>query len=146
VQLQNSCDSIYPSNRAANLWPACSKRHAAFTAVRIFYIYLALPTSLYCKEYVYISLNISDSVETVYELPLLAKNITSETFLHKSEAVWSVDWIFNIGAPTWRWLGEYVTLDKAFYNLLFRQEAVAAPFTATVSSLPHSSMIPLWEM
>jgi len=45
-----------------------------------------------------------------------------ETFLHKSGAVRKVDWIFITGAPAWRWLGEYVTLDKTFYNLLFKQE------------------------
>ena len=38
----------------------------------------------------------------------------SETFLHKSGAVRNVDWIFIIGAPVWRWLGEYVTLDRTF--------------------------------
>jgi len=42
-------------------------------------------------------------------------------------AVWSVEWIFNIGSPLWRWLGEYVTLGKTFYSLLLKQEAVAAP-------------------
>jgi len=42
------------------------------------------------------------------ELPLLPNKIASETFLHKSGAVRSVDWIFSNGAPAWRWLGEYV--------------------------------------
>jgi hypothetical protein len=38
----------------------------------------------------------SDCIEIVYELPLLPDrpNTSSETFLHKSEAVGSVDWIF----------------------------------------------------
>jgi len=40
--------------------------------------------------------HIPDSVETVHRLPLLPNNTTSEAFLHKSEAVWSVDWIFII--------------------------------------------------
>jgi hypothetical protein len=31
------------------------------------------------------------------------------------------------GVRAWRRLVESVTLDKAFYNLLFEQEAVAAP-------------------
>jgi len=30
-------------------------------------------------------------------------------------AVRSVDWIFIVGAPVWRWLGQNVTLDRAFY-------------------------------
>ena len=39
--------------------------------------------------------------------------------LHKSGAVRSVDWIFIIGAPVWRWLGQYATLDRPFYSLPF---------------------------
>jgi hypothetical protein len=38
----------------------------------------------------------------------------------------SVDWIFIIGVPAGRWLGDNVTLDKTFYNLIFNQEDVAA--------------------
>jgi hypothetical protein len=34
--------------------------------------------------------------------------------------------IFIVGVPAWRRLGEYVTLDRAFYSLLFKQEVVAA--------------------
>jgi hypothetical protein len=40
--------------------------------------------------------------------------------LYKSGAVWSVDWIFITGAPAWRWLGEYVTMDSTFYSLFFQ--------------------------
>jgi len=71
-------------------------------------------------------------VETVYELPLLQNNTRWETFLHKSGAVWSVDWTFIIRAPAWRWLGEYVTLGRTFYNLRLEQEiaAAAAPVTS----------------
>jgi hypothetical protein len=29
------------------------------------------------------------------------------------------------------WTNEYVTLDKRFYNLIFKEEVVAAPVTAT---------------
>jgi len=39
----------------------------------------------------------------------------------------SVDWVFITGAPAWSWLREYVTLDKTFYNFLFKEKAVAAP-------------------
>jgi hypothetical protein len=39
-----------------------------------------------------------------------------EIFLHKSGAVRSV------GAPAWRRLDEYVTLDKSLYGLLFKNE------------------------
>ena len=103
----------------------------------IFFIYFAQSASLYCEEYVYI--HISDCVEIVCKVPLIPNNTVGETFLHKSGAVRSVDWIFNIGAPAWRWLGECVTLDKTYYSLLFKQDVVAAaPFTFTFSSVSHS--------
>ena len=70
----------------------------------------------------------------------------SETFWHKSVAVWSVDWIFVIGAPAWPWPDQYVTLDKTFYTLLFKPEVVAAPVTSIFSSLSHSSRRPLLEI
>jgi hypothetical protein len=46
-------------------------------------------------------------------------------------AVRIVGWIFIVGAPDWRCLGKYVTLDRTFYSLLLKQEAVAAQL------LPH---------
>jgi len=67
----------------------------------------------------------------------------SETFLLKSGAVRSLDWIFITGASAWRWLGEYVALDKTFYNILFKREAVAVSVTSKFSSLSHSSRKPL---
>jgi len=66
----------------------------------IFLNFFAQSAPLYCEEYVYI--HISDCVEIVYEVPLVPNNTASETFLHKSGAVRSVDWIFIIGAPAWR--------------------------------------------
>ena len=54
-------------------------------------------------------------VRTVYELPLPPNNTASETFLHKSGAVWSVDWVFIIGALAWLWKGKYVRLDRTFF-------------------------------
>jgi len=81
----------------------------------------------------------SDCVETVHELPLLPNSSGSEAFLHKSGAVRSVDWMFIIGMPAWRWLGEYMTLDKTFHNLTCKQEAVTARVTATFSSFSHPS-------
>ena len=86
--------------------------------------------------------HISDCVHTVYELPLLPDNTVSETFLHKTGEVRRVDWTFITGPPAWRWLGEHVTLDKAFSSLLYKQEAVAAAFTYTFSFLSHSSWKP----
>jgi len=37
-----------------------------------------------CVVCVYIYIDIPDTVQTVYELPLLPNNTVSETFLHKS--------------------------------------------------------------
>jgi len=59
-------------------------------------------------------MHVRDCVVTVCELPLLPTNTAGETFLHKSGTVQSVDWIFLTGAPAWRSLDEYVTLDKTF--------------------------------
>jgi len=53
-----------------------------------------------------VHIHISDSIETVYELPLLPNNTASETFLHKSGEVRSVDWIFVIGVPAWAVTGQ----------------------------------------
>jgi len=47
----------------------------------------------------------SDCVEVISELLLLPNNMAIETFLHKSGAMRSADWMFIIGAPAWRWLG-----------------------------------------
>jgi hypothetical protein len=66
----------------------------------------------------------------MYILPLLTNSTASETFLHKSGAVRSVDWICITGAPAWRWLGEYVTLDKTSYSLLFQQEGLLTQYCA----------------
>jgi len=44
----------------------------------------------------------------------------------QSGAVRSVGWIFIVGAPDWLCFGKYVTLDRTFYSLLLKQEAVAA--------------------
>jgi len=84
------------------------------------------------KKCVYI--HIPGCVETVYELLVLPNNTARETFLHKLGAVWSVDWIFIIGALVWQWLGESVPLDRMFYNLLFKQKVVRTPVTSIFSS------------
>ena len=110
------------------------------------YLEFLLPTSVSILWRISVHIYISDCLQAVYELPLLPNNTASETFLHKSAAVRSVDWIFIIGAPVWRWLGECVTLGRKFYRLLWKQEAVAATVTATFCYLPHSSRRPLLQM
>jgi hypothetical protein len=123
------------------------KRHSLLSH---FFISFTWQASLYCEECVCICVcvctHISDCVRVVYELPLLPNNNTNETFLHKSGMLRSVYWIFVTGVPAWRWLGEYLILDKMFYNLRFKQEVVAAPVTAKFSSLLHSSRKPLLEI
>jgi hypothetical protein len=117
--------------------------HTEFIAVQVSVISFPWPAFLHFEEcvcvcvcvcvyiyiYIYIYRYIFACVETVYyELPLLLNNTASETFLHKSGAVLSVDWIFIIGTQAQRWwLGKYMILDKMFYNLLFKQEVVTAP-------------------
>ena len=51
------------------------------------------------------------------EVPLLTNNTCCKwNILHKSGAARSVDWIFIIVAPPWRWLVEYETQDEMFYH------------------------------
>jgi hypothetical protein len=103
-----------------------------------FFISFALPASPYCAECVCVYIHISDCVQTVYELPLLLNNTIVKHF-YTNLGRWEVlTGYLSLGAPAWRWLGEYVTLDRTFYSLLFKQEAVAAPVTATFTSVSHS--------
>ena len=132
----------------ANLWGAWSQRqaeryswYAAFNAVRFFLLFY--PTSFSILGRICAYAHISSYVETANNLPLLPNNTASETFLHKSGAVRSADWIFIVGAPAWRWLREYVAMEKRFYNFIFKQKAVAAPVTSTFSSLSHFSRRPI---
>ena len=49
-------------------------------------------------------------------------------------------------AVPWLWLGEYVTLDKTFHNLLYKQKVTAATVTYKCSSISHSSRRPLLDI
>ena len=92
----------YSTAGLTNVWHACpflDTRHSLLP--HFFFISFAQPSSLYCEVF-YIYIYISDCVEIVCDLPLLPKNTACETFLHKSVAVRSVDWLFIIGAPFWR--------------------------------------------
>jgi hypothetical protein len=67
-----------------------------------FLISFAQTTSRYCEKCMCVDTRISDFVRITYDLLLLPKYTARGTFLHKSGAVRSVDWIFLIGAPAWR--------------------------------------------
>jgi len=60
--------------------------HTTFTVVpfKNFFFY---PTSVFIVRSVCVYIHAFDSVEIVYELPLLPNNTATETFLHKSGAV-----------------------------------------------------------
>jgi len=91
---------------------------------------------VYVYIYIYIYIHTHTHIHTyltAYELPLLPNETVSDTLFHKSWELRSVDWIFITGAPVWRWLGDYVTLDK-----------VLQPFHTGSSSSPnycHSFLI-----
>ena len=82
----------------ANHW------HSAFTAVP-FFLFILPDQRLFIVKNMWIY-HIPDCIEMVYELPSLPNNTASETYLHKSETVRSVDWMFITGTAVWRWLGE----------------------------------------
>jgi hypothetical protein len=88
-------------------------------------------------------IHISACVDIAYELPSLPNKTASETFVHKVRAMRSVGRIYIIGAMTWRWPRE---LDKTFYNLLFKREVEATPFTSILYFLSHSSRRSLLEI
>jgi len=89
---------------------------------------------------------ISDCVDVVYELPLLSNNTASKTFLNESGGVQSVDWIFYHWRASLVVTGGICGIRQNIYNLLFKQEVVAAPVIATLSSLLHSSRRPLLDI
>jgi hypothetical protein len=109
------------------------------TATMVARTHLSVTLYLHC-------LSCTFCIETVYELGLLPYNTASETFLYNWGTMGSVDWIFVIGVPACPWLGEFITLDETFYDVLFKQEVVAAPVTSKFSSLLHSSRRPLLEI
>jgi hypothetical protein len=68
--------------------------------------YIFCPTRVSILWAMCVCIHICDCVQVVCELPVLPGKTASAIFLHKSGAVRSVDWMFIIGLPAWRWLGE----------------------------------------
>ena len=111
---------------------------AAFPAFsNIFYSFSRL-ASLYGEHYVYI--HTSDTVETVYELPLLPSNtVVKHFYTNRSGAKCWPD-IYRWGAGL-RWLGEYVTLDRTFYSLLLnrkQQQPQLLPYFVLIAFLEEA--------
>jgi hypothetical protein len=111
----NKSSVEWPITGLLKLWRACPKWHAAFSVVPIFFYFFSSATvSILWRICVYI--RISDCVQNVYELPLLPNKTANETFLHKSGAVRSVDSRLINRAAAWRWLGEYVAMEKVLQS------------------------------
>jgi len=106
-----------------------------------FCIYFAWPVAPYCDWYVYTYTCLCRNCVWITVATICEWNI-----LQTSGVMRSVDWVFTIWAPAWRWLGDYVTLDKTFYSFIFKQKAVTPPVTRTFSSLSHYPRGPLLEM
>jgi len=68
----------------------------------------------------------SDCVEIVYELSFLINSTASETFVHTSGAVRSVDWILGWGAGL-AVIGWIRDIGQNVLQSCFRHEAVAVP-------------------
>jgi len=78
-------------------------------------VYIIRPASLYYEGNICVYTHIWLHADCI-RITAATKQHCSETFLHKSGALRSVDCICIIGVPVGRWLGEYVTLDKSFTN------------------------------
>jgi hypothetical protein len=84
-----------------------------------------------------IQTHISDCVEVVNEIPLLANNMACETFLHKHRECGCWLDIYYWGASL-AVTGGIRAIGQNFYCLLFKQEVVVADVvTPTLSSLWH---------
>jgi len=105
----------------ADLW------HAAFTAVPNFFLFLLPLQRLRIMQNMCVYIHISDCVQTVHKLPLLPNNTAVKHFYTNQERCEMLTGHLSLGAPAWRWLDQCMTLDRTFYNLCFKQEAVAAP-------------------
>ena len=92
----------------------------------IFFFLFSCTTSVPILWRICLYTRISGCVESVYELPLLPNNIASVTFSDKWKQCEVFTGYLSLRAPAWRWMGEYVTLDKTLHSLLFKKEVVTA--------------------
>jgi hypothetical protein len=119
-----------PTLVLVKLWHTCSKwhvenfLHTQHSLLSQYFISFSRPASLYCEHYVHIHAYLTPyrlyMNDRCYQITLQWSTVTL------MGAVRNVGWIFIVGAPVWRWLGEYVTLGRTFYRLLLKQEVAAA--------------------
>ena len=133
----------YDANRSrtglSNLWHACPKWQESFTAVPIFFVVIFPDQYLYTVQNMCIYTHTHIWLRTDYMTYRCYQIILQWNIWIQVRAVPSVDRIFIVGAPVWRWLGQNVTLDRTFYSLLLKQEAAAA---ATVTATFCSYCVP----
>jgi len=147
------CKSHYlPRTELTNPWQAGRfPWHAAFTTLQIFYFFSPTNVSILWIIYIYIYIYIHIHNIYIYThigiscLLSLLPNKTARNLFTQIGSCAKSGWIFIIGAPAWRWMGEYVTLDKTFYNRLFKQEVEPVPVTSKFTSLSNCSRRPLLE-
>jgi len=89
--------------------------HVAFTADPIFFLFYPTSISILLRMCTHTCI----WLWTVYELLLLPNDTANAALLHKPGVMPSLHWVFITGALAWQWQGNYVTLDKRIYNLLF---------------------------
>jgi hypothetical protein len=124
----------------SNLRHACPKWHAAFTAVPIF-----CPTSVSILWTASVYTHISDTVQTVYEPPLLPNNTAVKHFYtNRSGAKCWLD-IYRWGAGLVV-TGRIRDIGQNVLQSSLQREVAAATVTATFSSLSHFSRGSLWEI
>jgi hypothetical protein len=112
--------------------------HVAVTAVPILFI---LPDQrLYIANIISLHTHISDCVKIVYELPKLPNNtaLGVKHFYTNRKPCELLTGYLSFGRCAGG-DGQIRDIGQKFWNLLFKQEAVAAPGTATFPSLLHSS-------
>ena len=139
---------------SAGLWTCGTRDQKAFGKISltrgihccpIFFFLFFRPASPYCAQCVH---------NTCTHLPVYRLYMNYRCYQITQEwkiftqigAMRRADWVFIVGAPVWRWLGEYVTVGGTFYSLLLTgsssSNTVTATLTATVTSVSHFSTRP----
>jgi hypothetical protein len=117
--------------------------HAAFTAVPIFYF--LFPTSVTILWTLCVYTRISDTVQTVYELPLLPSNTTvKHCYTNRSGAKCWLD-IYRWGAGM-AVTGRIRDVGQNVLQASFETGSSSSTVTATFSSLSHSWRRPWLEI